>query len=567
MKSLKFTASIILSAVMITVSSSVVFAEGDTPKISRTEKSDIITSQATSLKIGSLAKNTEISSQSIPINDYIPSTYSSVEKGYVTSVKNQRTHSTCWAFSSVSTLESALLKNGFGEYDISEEHLDIWATRRSDGTGWTRSLNSGSVFEASMGYFASWQGVRLDSDIPFDYARGKTFEEVDSVGQNLYGATDIVVLPNDADTIKTAVMNYGSVSANLAANNMFFNSGKTALYAYQVFSNKSQVEGHAICVVGWDDNYSRLNFKSGYNPPHNGAWLCKNSWGAESNSLNGYIWVSYDDPYLFGNVLSAPFAVKKVRKTDSNTKLYQVEEYGSTYDFNIFEIDENDNTTDVTNLTFINKFKFNEKYGKLESVVFETTSAGADYTVYLIPLESSGVPSSNESKWKKLASGTVEYSGYVSVDTSNYVLPYGSGAIGVKIDGTQNNIASKLGCDEWLTNSYGQLLFNPDVKKNTSYMKYGSTVYELSDFYSNYLGDDIGSNFVIKAVTTSDKGIKKYDVNNDGKISVADTVLIQRYLINSISFSRNKLFCADIDKNCEVTLSDAVAVQRKLLNL
>ena len=168
MKSLKFTASIILSAVMITVSSSVVFAEGDTPKISRTEKSDIITSQATSLKIGSLAKNTEISSQSIPINDYIPSTYSSVEKGYVTSVKNQRTHSTCWAFSSVSTLESALLKNGFGEYDISEEHLDIWATRRSDGTGWTRSLNSGSVFEASMGYFASWQGVRLDSDIPFD---------------------------------------------------------------------------------------------------------------------------------------------------------------------------------------------------------------------------------------------------------------------------------------------------------------------------------------------------------------------------------------------------------------
>ena len=84
MKSLKFTASIILSAVMITVSSSVVFAEGDTPKISRTEKSDIITSQATSLKIGSLAKNTEISSQSIPINYYIPSTYSSVEKGYVT---------------------------------------------------------------------------------------------------------------------------------------------------------------------------------------------------------------------------------------------------------------------------------------------------------------------------------------------------------------------------------------------------------------------------------------------------------------------------------------------------
>lgn len=567
MKLSRITASLILSAVIVTVSSSSVFAEDDTVRISRAEKSSIITSQATSLKTGSLVRNTDIPSQSIPINDYIPSSYSSVEKGYVTPVKNQKTHGTCWAFSSISTFESALLKSGFGEYDISEEHLDIWATQRSDGTGWTRSLNTGSVFEASMGYFASWQGIRLDGDIPFDYAKGKTFEEVDSVGQNLYGATDIIVLPNDADTIKTAVMNYGSVSANLAANNMFFNADKTALYAYQTFSNKSQVEGHAICVVGWDDNYSRLNFKSGYNPPHNGAWLCKNSWGTSSNSLNGYIWVSYDDPYLFGDVLSAPFAVKTVRKINSSTKLYQVEEYGSTYDFNIYEIDQNNNTKDVTNLTFINKFNFNEKYGKLDSVVFETTSAGADYKVFFIPLESSGAPSSNESKWTQLASGTVEYSGYMSVSTNNYVLPYGSGAIGVRIDGTQNNIGSRLGCDEWLTNSYGQLLFNPPVKKNTSYMKYGSTIYELSNFYSQYLGDETGSNFVIKAVTTSDKGIKKYDVNNDGKISVADAVLIQRYIIKSMSFSRNQLFCADIDKNGSVTLGDAVSVQRKLLTL
>ena len=155
----------------------------------------------------------------------------------------------------------------------------------------------------------------------------------------------------------------------------------------------------------------------------------------------------------------------------------------------------------------------------------------------------------------------------MSVSTNNYVLPYGSGAIGVRIDGTQNNIGSRLGCDEWLTNSYGQLLFNPPVKKNTSYMKYGSTIYELSNFYSQYLGDETGSNFVIKAVTTSDKGIKKYDVNNDGKISVADAVLIQRYIIKSMSFSRNQLFCADIDKNGSVTLGDAVSVQRKLLTL
>ncbi len=494
----------------------------------------------------------------------LPSTYSSVDLGYVSSIKEQL-YNDCWVYGALGTLESTLLKNDLYIGDMSVNHANIWGSTRSSGKGWVRRTGEAGRAKIMLGYLTSWQGAVLDSKLPGLELTDFTPDELPT-GLADFGVTSIKYLyREDADSIKQAIMESGGISTYYSNSVNCFNYDTYSFYMSPDYADSYM--GHAIEIVGWDDNYSRLNFKSGYNPPHNGAWLCKNSWGAESNSLNGYIWVSYDDPYLFGNVLSAPFAVKKVRKTDSNTKLYQVEEYGSTYDFNIFEIDENDNTTDVTNLTFINKFKFNEKYGKLESVVFETTSAGADYTVYLIPLESSGVPSSNESKWKKLASGTVEYSGYVSVDTSNYVLPYGSGAIGVKIDGTQNNIASKLGCDEWLTNSYGQLLFNPDVKKNTSYMKYGSTVYELSDFYSNYLGDDIGSNFVIKAVTTSDKGIKKYDVNNDGKISVADTVLIQRYLINSISFSRNQLFCADIDKNCEVTLSDAVAVQRKLLNL
>ena len=37
---------------------------------------------------------------------------------------------------------------------------------------------------------------------------------------------------------------------------------------------------HAVTIVGWDDNYDKSNFVEGHEPPENGAWLVKNSWGS-----------------------------------------------------------------------------------------------------------------------------------------------------------------------------------------------------------------------------------------------------------------------------------------------
>ncbi|MEE0930755.1 MAG: C1 family peptidase, partial [Acutalibacteraceae bacterium] len=522
----------------------------------------IYTSQAVQKKVGSLIKKTEIPSESIKVKSSLPIKYSSVDKGYITSVKTQGSHSTCWAFAAMSVMETALLKNGFGTYDLSEEHLDSWATERSDGTGWIRSLNDGAFSDAAMGYLASWQGARLDSDIPFGYATGKTFEQVDKLGTTEYGATDIIKLPNDIATIKTAIMDYGSVSANFSANSFFFNQDNTAAYAYKTFSSSSQIEGHAITIVGWDDNYSKTNFKTGYQPTKDGAWLCKNSWG-DYNSLNGYFWISYEDKYLFNDILSTPFTIKDFIQIDENTKLYQVEEYGATYDFNL-TFDNNGVTEDVENITYINKFDFTERYSNLESVVFETISVGAEYTIYFIPLNKSDEPISDENKWTELSTGVVDYSGYISADT-DYTLPYSKGAIGIKIDGTKNGIQSTLGCDEWLSDYDGNYMFIPDTVKDVSYIKLDGDILELSNFYNTYFSDDIGSNFVIKAITTADEGVKKYDVNNDGKISLIDAVVIQRYLIDTYKLDRNQTFSADIDENGIVNLADAVRIQKALL--
>ncbi len=549
---------------MLSLSSVNVAYADNSQNITKRKEETPSTSSAVTNRAGSLLKKNVVPSESIKVKAYLPAKYSSVDKGYVTPVKNQGSHNICWAFSAMAVLETSLIKNNFGTYDLSEEHLDSWATTRENNTGWIRNLNDGAYSDTAMGYFASWQGARLESDIPFGYATGKTFEYVDKLGTTEYGVTGIVRLPNDIDTVKTAIYDYGAVSANFASNSIFFNENDTAAYAYKKFSSSSSIEGHAITIVGWDDNYSKSNFKAGCQPENNGAWLCKNSWG-NYNSLNGYFWISYDDPYLFGEELSEPFAITEVQKIEDNTKLYQVEEFGSIYDFNL-SLSTSSGSKDVTDMTFINKFDFTEQYGNLEGVMFETMSVGADYSVYYIPLDTSGAPVNNQSEWVQLANGVIDYSGYITVDT-DYTLPYSKGAIGVRINGTDNGVGSTLGCDEWLTNGRGELVFNPDVDKEASYLLFNDDMYKLSDFYLDIFGDDVGSNFVIKAITTSDQGVKKYDVNNDNTLNLIDVLMTQRHLLGLSKLDRNGMYASDVNSDGATSLADLTLLLRERLKV
>ncbi len=40
---------------------------------------------------------------------------------------------------------------------------------------------------------------------------------------------------------------------------------------------------HSVCIVGWDDHYSRENFLKDHQPEGDGAWIVKNSWGSETD--------------------------------------------------------------------------------------------------------------------------------------------------------------------------------------------------------------------------------------------------------------------------------------------
>ena len=126
------------------------------------------------------------------------------------------------------------------------------------------------------------------------------------------------------DAVKSELMRGHGVSAGFQADQAepgmpvpeTYMSTKT--WAHYTYEDKGI--SHMICIVGWDDDYSAANFLEGHQPPADGAWLVKNSWGSETdyvvnetgaeiakdawgiedeNGLHtGYFWISYYDKSL-----------------------------------------------------------------------------------------------------------------------------------------------------------------------------------------------------------------------------------------------------------------------------
>ena len=84
---------------------------------------------------------------------------------------------------------------------------------------------------------------------------------------------------------------------------------------YAHYTYDPEFSNHAVCIVGWDDDYSKDNFLQGISPsgedmapPHDGAWIVKNSWGSKTGEFpnrsdwgvdgTGYFYLSYYDKSL-----------------------------------------------------------------------------------------------------------------------------------------------------------------------------------------------------------------------------------------------------------------------------
>lgn len=535
--------ALLISVVLVICSANTALAVKDN-SVKSGKTGGVILQQGASPK-SNLPKSTES-------NSVLPEYYSSVDEGYVTSVKNQDEQNTCVFFSSTAAMETALLINGYGEYDLSEEYANYWASIRKDGTGWQRDrVNIGAFPYTGYGYLTSG-GVVEENLFPYMSRTEEYFEDLGNIEPLFYAGGIKVIQEEDitAENMKESIMRYGGVVSSFAFSYKYLEEDDIAYFCGdELGDDELSSLGHSVYVVGWDDNYPKENFLEKSQPNNNGAWLIKNSWG----DFYDYIWISYEDKYFASDIFGGNYSVTDVIKNHSCNELLNIDTYGTIYNMSFEGI-----VTDPYDVTFINTFDFSKEMPSISNVQFTTDNVGADYDIYYIPTDK-GVPTDDETRWVKLAQGQIPYNGIHNISFDPYIVPDSQGAIGVRI--VSNDTPSSIGCCEWL-GDFGEYLFLPRTQDNRSFVKSGNESLGLTECY-NYLDDDIGGNFSIRVLANVQKG----DSDKNGEINVNDVTTVQKYCAKKISFTEENIDVADVNNDGVANVRDATLVQMYLARI
>lgn len=429
------------------------------------------------------------------------SKYEPRELQLVTSVKDQSIYGVCWDFAGISAFESFLLKSNYGNYDLSEEHLRLWATLNKDGCGWNRISTEGSATMTAPGYFTSYKGgVKLESDIPYkSYGSYREYpEELESI-KGIYRADDIEYIDNDKQSVKDAVAKYGAVTTTLYYSTMFLNKTTSA---YNCKTNDNYSTNHNIVIVGWDDNYSKDNFKEEDKPLNDGAWLVKNSQGPLYSEA-GYLWVSYEDKYILNednNKIN--YSIKSVEEVNDNSKLYEYDDYGAITNL---ELKVNNEKAQV--MTYANVFNFDKDYNILDKVMINTVSKGAKYKLYYANvLDDKPVI---DDSMILLDEGIINFKGYMTFDFNDVKILEGKGAIVLQLDNSENNTSVSLGTESNINYTNGYKAYIAEANEGESFIYENNNLVDINKAFT-----DSKRNLSIKAINKKSEDEEVLEIND-----------------------------------------------------
>ena len=255
----------------------------------------------------------------------LPERYDSRDYGYVTPVRKQG-YGSCWAHTVIACLETYMIKNGMTDpatgkpadetVDLSESHL-AWFTytdaydrkgmlagdrtilQNTDDFNWIY-LNRGGDAMAAAATMLRGEGPAAEtadalryenadhyqSGLPSRYAYDYNAARLDSA---------VSVKGGKTDEVKKLLMEYGAAYAIIYQNTKYESeNGAYCVPRSALPDDGTLVGNHSVAVVGWDDDYSRMNFREDCRPAQDGAWIAKNSHGTDFGD-GGYMYISYED--------------------------------------------------------------------------------------------------------------------------------------------------------------------------------------------------------------------------------------------------------------------------------
>ena len=258
------------------------------------------------------------------------------------------------------TAATSVFSSGIGPVEESDDPLLEYRGIDENGLDASGNYNSTKKYNENRGfyYYSDEDDWTLGEDLRFvqDYELEESNMLPNPAGTDENG--EYQYDENATNVIKSELQAGRAVSVAFCADtsrptddpvnatNKYINTDTWAHYTY----DSSATINHGVTIVGWDDNYSKENFLSKvtvfdtdgnpvYNsdgtlrtktveqPPADGAWIVKNSWGSVNGSTEdcsynnwgneGYFYLSYYDKSL-SELESFEYDVSEDGMTTSN---------------------------------------------------------------------------------------------------------------------------------------------------------------------------------------------------------------------------------------------------------
>lgn len=347
-----------------------------------------------------------------------PTSYDMRDYGYAPATVDQGNYATCWAFQSTATLESLLIRQN-PLISFSVNHLTWFSYtggKESEMYNYYGGLTGidpyylGGNVATALGTLSAWKGPVSTSAMPYEPEAKKNeslrysseYHVQDSIcfsGARYFD--EHWVSQANVELVKQVMLeNKIAVGIDYCHNEVYYNSQTAAFYC-----NEPVSINHSVTIIGWDDNYSKNNFNDNCRPEHDGAWLARNSWGADWGD-NGTFWLSYEDKSIKYT------SVYSLEEADNYENNYQYDYCGWLMSVSADSFADEKYASKQGYMANIFTAKGDEQ---LEAVSFYTTDVNSSYDISVYTGVNENEPTSGKQALRS-QSGTEFYCGYHTVE-------------------------------------------------------------------------------------------------------------------------------------------------------